>query len=375
MQLSIILLEWYDSNRRTFPWREKNFASADDHAFHTWICEVMSQQTLISVLLPKYKQFLIEVPTLAALAECSEDKLRDLWKGLGYYARARNLQKGAQYILSDLKGVFPTTQEGWLKVPGCGAYTSSIVASICYKEPIVAVDGNVIRVASRLLNIQDTSIWKPEGTKRVFSFFQEYISQNRPGDMNQALMDFGATVCKKHNPICDECPLQSYCAAYKQKTTHLCPPVKPRKTPVLQEIAAFVMQNPQNKNKVFLFKREEGFLKKTLGFPLLKQTPFSWKNISSLLQNAGWKAKLSAQKFKHSITHHKIEGYVILLEPNDTHVNCVPLETIFDLKGECYWIAEENIETHLSSSLDQKIFKIWHQQEHTKWGSGTLFDL
>jgi len=362
MNLANPLLSWYDKCKRDFPWRNHNFKSKDEHAYHTWICEVMSQQTLLSVLLPKYLQFTASLPNITALAHCPEDKLRALWKGLGYYARARNLQKGARYILNNLNGKFPQTQKQWQLVNGCGPYTSSVIASICYNEPIIAVDGNVIRVGSRLLNISDNSIWNPRGQKKIFDFLQKHISKTHPGNMNQALMDLGATLCKKNNPNCNACPISTYCKSYELNTTHLCPSTKPRALSKTQTLFAIIFKNPGCNSKIALIKRQNGFLKGTFGFPL-NPNAHIWTKAYEYLKNIKGTAVLCKEKFSHSITHHKIKGCVIIVESTGEKSVKSVFSKCFDLKEDINWVDANRLNESLSSSLDQKIYKIWRLQE------------
>ncbi len=367
------LLSWYHVHKRAFPWRTHFYSDHQLWAYHTWICEVMSQQTLISVVIPKFNQFISHLPHLSDLAHCPEDLLRQLWSGLGYYARARNLKKGAQFILSEWDGRFPVTQSEWLKVPGCGEYTSAIISSICFSQPVPAIDGNVIRVVSRLLGLK-SDVWGKAGQQKIAQFMNslmaEYFTQSKmaeinseplhphsPGQANQAFMDLGSTVCKKQNPLCSQCPLQIYCVAYQQKIVELCPPIKPRKVAQLEDVHV-LMFNDTSENKFLIIERARGFLAKTIGFPLLaKENRALIEKIRSFNSSHLLHVKLLPRTFKHSITHHNITGYVTLIEGDKRQVeDCFATLSLPILKNE--WVEAAELKKHLSSSLDLKALQL-----------------
>jgi A/G-specific adenine glycosylase len=350
-QFSQDLLAWYIINKRHFPWRE------NINIYHTWVCEIMSQQTIISVVLPRFKEFILELPDLRSLAECTDDKLRKLWVGLGYYARARNLRNGAKYILEERNSVFPKNKEEWLKVPGCGSYTASIISSICFHEPVACVDGNVIRVVSRLLNLQ-SGVWERQGQEKIFCYVNECISKQEPGDFNQAMMDLGAMLCKKQKPNCILCPVQKYCSAYKNNTVALCPPVKPRKMSQAEDVFALIF----TKNcfsEYSLIERKNGFLNKTIGFPLVRsQDGSTIESLLSEIKKFGLKAKSLDGNFRHTITHHKITGHAILIETSHDDEKLKKLFQSFSFPEKKHWIPMAKLKQNLSSSLDLKVLKI-----------------
>ena len=350
-QFSKDILAWYNINKRHFPWRDKI------NIYHTWVCEVMSQQTIISVVLPRFNEFINELPDLKSLAECSDEKLRKLWLGLGYYARARNLRNGAKYILEECNSIFPQNKNEWLKVPGCGPYTASIIASICFKEPVACVDGNVIRVVSRLLNMQ-SGVWDKQGQDKISCYVNSIISKENPGDFNQAMMDLGSTVCKKQNPICSICPVQKYCLSFQNNTISLCPPLKPRKESQSEEIFALLIS--KNKNNDFsLIERNKGFLNKTTGFPIIRsQDGNSLESLLIEIKKFGLKAKILNGNFKHSITHHKITGHAILIDSSQDDEKINKLFQKFSFPEKKQWISISHLKQNLSSSLDLKVLKI-----------------
>jgi len=193
-----LLLTWYDTNKRDLPWRK------DRHPYRVWLSEIMLQQTRVAAVIEKYNQFLKTFPTVNALAEAPQPAVLAAWSGLGYYRRARALHEAAKVIAKDLRGEFPTTSEAWQKLPGIGRYTSSAIASIAFGEKAGVVDGNVERVAERLLGRR---LSVPE----TWTFAEGLLSPRRPGDFNQAMMELGATVCVPGEPKCMLCPVARLC--------------------------------------------------------------------------------------------------------------------------------------------------------------------
>jgi A/G-specific adenine glycosylase len=199
-----LLLNWFNENARDLPWRR----TRDPYAI--WVSEIMLQQTRVSAVTPFYERFLARFPSVEALAGAAEADLLAQWAGLGYYHRARNLQRAAKQIVG--QGRFPGSFDEIRALPGIGDYTAAAVASIAFGLPHAVVDGNVLRVLSRLLN-DSTDIATAEG-KRTFSrAANELLNRERPGDHNQALMELGATVCLPKNPQCLVCPLSEHCGA------------------------------------------------------------------------------------------------------------------------------------------------------------------
>lgn len=350
-QFSKDLLAWYNINKRHFPWRD------EINIYHTWICEVMSQQTIISVVLPRFKDFIVALPNLRSLAECSDDKLRKLWVGLGYYARARNLRSGAKYIFEERNSVFPQNKNEWLKVPGCGPYTASIISSICFQEPVACVDGNVVRVVSRLLNLQ-SGVWNKQGQENISCYVNSLIPKENPGDFNQAMMDLGSTVCKKQKPNCTICPVRDFCLAHRNQTTSYCPPLKPRKQAQDEDVYALLFTK-KNHTEFSLIERNNGFLNKTIGFPLLRsQDGIALNSLLFEIKKLGLRAKILPENFKHSITHHKITGYVILIECPQKEEILNNIFGQFSFPEKKQWISISHLKQNLSSSLDLKVLKI-----------------
>lgn len=228
--LAPALLAWYEAGHRELPWRQ------DREPYHIWLSEIMLQQTRVEAVRGYYARFLKELPDIAALAACEPDRLTKLWEGLGYYSRVRNLQKAAQQILTQHGGRFPQTYEQVRALPGVGDYTAGAICSICFDLPCPAVDGNVLRVLSRVMEaflpITKQSV-KKEYTAALQPVYAAYPGQC--GTLTQALMELGACVCVPNGaPRCAACPLRECCRAEKSGTWDVLP-VKEAKKPRREE--------------------------------------------------------------------------------------------------------------------------------------------
>lgn len=207
---------WYQENKRMLPWRE------DKSAYAIWISEIMLQQTKIEAVKSYYARFMKEIPDIQTLANIPEERLLKLWEGLGYYNRARNLKKAAIQIQEEYLGKMPNTYENIVKLAGIGEYTAGAIASIAFKEKIPAVDGNVLRVLSRIL-ASNKDVLLPATKKEMTAILQE-IMPEEAGDFNEGLMELGETICiPKGTPFCEKCPVQDYCEARRLNLTEQIP--------------------------------------------------------------------------------------------------------------------------------------------------------
>lgn len=216
MNISQKLLEYYDKQGRELPWR------FDKKPYNIWLSEIILQQTRIDQGLIYYLRFIDRYPNVFALAKATEDEVLIMWQGLGYYSRALNLHKAAKIIVNENEGVFPTDYRGWKALPGIGDYTASAISSIVNNEVQAALDGNVFRVLSRLFAI-DISPHTSGGRKLFREKAFSLIDINRPGDFNQAIMEYGARVCVPQNPDCEHCIIQKDCRAFVINQVHKFP--------------------------------------------------------------------------------------------------------------------------------------------------------
>jgi A/G-specific adenine glycosylase len=210
------LVPWYRANHRPLPWRD------NPDPWWIWVSEVMSQQTRIDTVIPYFHRFIDRFPTLTELASADIQDVLHLWQGLGYYSRARNLHAGAQYVVKRFGGTLPASADQLLTVPGIGPYTAGAIASTAFGERAPLVDGNVMRVLARLFHITD-DIRSTRTQKQFWAIARLLVDIDHPGDLNQGLMELGATICTPANPTCLLCPLADICEARQRGTTATVP--------------------------------------------------------------------------------------------------------------------------------------------------------
>lgn len=288
---SQLVLEWYCIHQRILPWRENK------NPYYIWISEIMLQQTKVETVKPYFKRFIQQLPTLLDLANCHEDDLMKLWQGLGYYRRVLNMQKAAILCVKEYDGKLPNNYQQLLTLPGIGNYTAGAIASIAYNEEVYAIDGNVLRIYSRLHDLhEDIMVLK---TKKII---EQYVSEdmnNQMGDYNQALMDIGATICTPLSPKCKDCPISSTCLAYKQNTVQLLP-IKKRKKKASEHTYTIVIH--QYKDKILLHRRDkDGLLANLYEFETIKEEMVLSEPYISL------------GSYKHIFSHQiwNMQGYLV----------------------------------------------------------------
>lgn len=218
------LLRWYESHARELPWR------AHPEPYATWLSEVILQQTRVDTGTAYWHRFMVAFPTVQDLAFASSEEVMALWKGLGYYSRARNLHVAAQFIVHNSRGKLPQDAEGWKALPGVGPYTAAAISSICFGEAVPVIDGNVQRVLARLFDIPDP-VDRKLGKAAIECAAEDLVDPGQPGISNQAWMELGALVCKPKNPNCDHCPLTGDCLARSRGTVLERPVKQPKKRP------------------------------------------------------------------------------------------------------------------------------------------------
>lgn len=273
------LITWYRSQQRPLPWRKNR------DPYRIWVSEVMLQQTTVTAVIPYYERFMARFPTLESLAEADREEVLRLWTGLGYYSRARNLHKAAQTLAE--RG-FPKTFRELIEFPGFGPYTARAVTSLAFGEPVGVLDGNVIRVLCRLFN-RKLAWWTNAGRNELQTLADELVQDTPVHEMNQALMELGATVCTPSSPACLICPWQNHCAAFREQTACELPLPKPRKP---KEIWLWQPLILHKNKKIAVVKNDYA--------PFLKGQwiyPGSAKKL---------KAAPARFDFRHTVTHHEI---------------------------------------------------------------------
>ncbi len=296
------LLDWYDENARTLPWRNRETHPSDP--YHVWLSEIMLQQTTVPTVIPYFEDFLARWPSVKDMAGAELDAILHAWQGLGYYARARNLHKCAGVVSHEHGGVFPDTETELLKLPGIGPYTAAAIAAIAFKQPTVPVDGNIERVISRLYAIEEPV---RQSKDRVRVLATKIMPTSRAGDYAQALMDLGAMVCRPKSPKCEKCPWSGACTAFSQGNAERYP-VKPEKKPKpVRHGVAFWLQNAEG--DIWLRKRPpKGLLGGMIEVPSTdwREAPWSEPELDEIKPlNADWMEKEG--QVTHTFTHFHLK--------------------------------------------------------------------
>ncbi len=245
-EIVVPLLEWYDKQARVLPWRSK------PTPYRVWVSEIMLQQTRVEAVKPYFARFMKELPTVKKLAACPEEELLKLWEGLGYYNRVRNMQKAAQILVKENKGEIPARFDELIKLPGIGKYTAGAISSIAFGIPVPAVDGNVLRVITRI-TADERDIAKDSVKQSIAGQIQEIIPMRRAGDFNQALIELGAIVCVPNGPAkCSECPVAHLCEAKSRNIVSELPKKAPKKPRTIEKKTVLLMKDGE---KVAIRKR------------------------------------------------------------------------------------------------------------------------
>lgn len=231
---SALLLDWYGSAKRDLPWRHTQ------DPYRIWLSEIMLQQTRVETVRAYYRLFLELFPNLEALAAAPQEQVLKAWEGLGYYSRARNLQKAAQSVVNNHSGRFPDTYEGLLSLPGVGPYTAGAIASIAFGRRVPAIDGNVYRVASRFYGVRE-DVGSPRVQKELRALVEAGMPEDRAGDYNQALMELGATLCSPAQPSCLPCPWRGLCDAYAEGDAPFLPIHEKKRPPKTVDVAVCLL--------------------------------------------------------------------------------------------------------------------------------------
>ena len=305
MDFSDILSQWYAINKRDLPWR------STVNPYYIWLSEIILQQTRVDQGLPYYLKFIDAFPTVADLANADEDLVLKLWQGLGYYSRARNLQFSAKLILSEFGSNFPDNHTDILKLKGVGTYTAAAISSFSFGLPFAVLDGNVIRVLSRVFGIQ-TPFDTTAGKKQFQKLAQELLDKKNPAEYNQAIMEFGALQCVPKSPKCNDCPIVNECIAFNTNTVSLLP-VKSKKLKVKNRFLHFLVVNKNN--EVLIGKRNSGIWQGLYEFPFLEFDENL--NEKSVLKSPLWinffkdsvkQISCISEEYIHKLSHQKIHA-------------------------------------------------------------------
>ncbi|UCC63922.1 MAG: A/G-specific adenine glycosylase [Anaerolineae bacterium] len=359
-QLAARLLAWYADHRRDLPWRRTR------DPYQIWVAEVMLQQTQVATAIPYYERFLARLPTVGALAATSLDEVLKLWEGLGYYARARNLHAAARKVVTEFGGQVPDTMADLRSLPGVGRYTAGAILSIAYGQDVPALDGNARRVLSRLFAVEE-DVTRGAGQRRLWALAEDLLPLDRAGDLNQALMDLGATLCTPRAPLCKECPLAESCHAHRLGQEERFPVRRPRRPLPHYEIAAGVIWNGQGQ---FLIaqRRLDGMLGGLWEFPGGKREPGETLKDClrrELAEELDVEVAVGAPLtvVQHAYTHFRITMHAFhcrIVSGQPRALGC----------ADWQWIALDDVPRFAFSAADHQIIAALHASANSQAGAG-----
>jgi len=315
------ILNWYDNNKRSLPWRGR--CSLKKKEYFTLVSEFMLQQTQVKTVIPYFNNFLKDIPNFQSLAKVSETKLLKHWQGLGYYSRAKNLKKSAQMIVDNYSGRLPNNFEELKKLPGVGDYTASAILAIAFNQQIIPLDGNIERVLKRVLNLKIEEEIKKENLHKQKKIFGK---TSRSSDYAQALMEIGALLCKPKNPYCDKCPITKNCLSFKRKDFE----IKKKDNKIVDKFYLATLY--KNDDRLLLIKNDKfKFLKNLLIFPMKEIT----QSDSLLKSNKKLNVKMSNMNMSISIDF--------------SHIKNRPKNGV--------WIEKTKLENYIIPTFTKKIFE------------------
>ncbi len=312
------ILKWYDLNKRSLPWRKN--VSKEKRQYNTLISEFMLQQTQVATVIPYFNKFVKEIPNIKKLASVDNKKIIKLWEGLGYYSRARNLKKAAQSVIKNFNGVIPDNFDDLKSLPGIGDYTANAILAIAFNKPYIPLDGNVERIIKRYLYLKKENEIQKENLiekKSILGF------SNRSSDYAQALMEFGALVCKPTNPMCCQCPITKKCKSFKKKDFNL------------------TKNSKKHKDKYFLLK----VYKKDQKYLLIKNTKF---NFLKNLRIFPMEELLKPKKFNKSLN--------IKMSNMNMNIKILHLKNI-NKYSSSYWIDQRKLNNYMLPTFTKKVVK------------------
>ena len=333
-----LLLAWYDRHRRRLPWRAT--AGARPDPYRVWLSEIMLQQTTVATVAPYFDQFVARWPDVSALAAASLDEVLQLWQGLGYYARARNLHACARTVVARHGGVFPDNASALRSLPGIGDYTAAAIAAIAFDRREAAIDGNVERVVARLYAVGEPM---PAAKQRLRTLAATLVPELRAGDFAQALMDLGATICTPRRPRCVLCPWRACCAAAASGSAEELParPAKPER-PQRYGIAFWLTRSD---GAVLLRRRpEKGLLGGMIEIPTTPWSAAPWRLAEAVrVAPATVEWSVLSGTVRHGFTHFRLELGVVAGKTDDL--------------GDGLWSPVERFAEHALPTLMKKVVR------------------
>ena len=336
-----LILQWYDINKRDLPWR------LTTDPYKIWVSEVMLQQTQVSTVIPYYNNWIKNFPTIFSVANSRIDVLLKMWEGLGYYTRCRNFHKASKIVVTKYSGIIPNNYNIIISLPGVGNYVASAILSIAFNNQLPALDTNLKRVISRILGIKTLT---KRNNNRILKYAQNLVQCDRPGDINQALMDIGSQICTTNKAICVKCPNQNYCKANESgKQLQYPKSISKRTIPTKKMVAAFITLNG---NILIKQRRERGLLSGLWEFPTFEYDHSVTDSEINMIFNKNIGNDINIEfkigSVKHSYSHFKteVEFYVC----SKKHKNII-------LKNS-KWIKPDEFERHTFSKATHKLFQL-----------------
>lgn len=292
------LIDWYQRNKRDLPWRESQ------DPYRVWVSEIMLQQTKVDTVIPYFKRFVDKYPTLTNLANANEQDVLKMWEGLGYYSRARNLQNAVREVVAEYNGEIPANEKELGALKGVGPYTKGAILSIAFNQPVPAVDGNVMRVLSRVLKIED-DIAQSKVKNKFESYVNELISTEDPSSFNQGIMELGALICTPKTPMCMLCPVHEHCTAFAEGIEEDLPIKSKAKK---QKKIPYVVLLIRNKDNQYVIEKrpDGGLLANLYQFPMVPAAEIGMDHIESWIKmEYGITIRLKDKKgkLKHVFSH------------------------------------------------------------------------
>ena len=307
------ILYWYDNNKRILPWRKQ--LTNKQKEYFTLVSEIMLQQTQVKTVVPYFENFIKKIPNLKTLSKTNDKKLMKCWEGLGYYSRARNLKKTAKKIIKEFNGRLPDNIEQLKTLPGIGEYTSTAIMAIVFNKQFIPLDGNVERILKRVFYLKKKNEISKNNLHKKKLFFGKSF---RPSDYAQSIMEIGALICRPTNPLCEDCPINKSCLAYKKNDFGI------KSKSKFNKVKYFEAEIYKNKNKYLLIKNNKfNFLKNLLIFPMKE---INQKQFKSSL-NKRINIKMSNMDMKITINEKKRKKYLsnsLLIDKKDIKKHILP---------------------------------------------------
>ena len=346
-EFSSSIVTWYNKQKRTLPFRDIN------DPYKIWLSEVMLQQTQIQTVIPYFKEWISEYPTIKSVANADQELLLKLWEGLGYYSRCRNFHKATRIVMVKHGGIVPDNWSELRALPGVGDYTAGAVLSIAYKKPYIAIDGNVKRVIARILGLKYLS---NRNMSRIKNYLKKNILIDNPGNFNQAIMELGSLICSPKNPSCGSCPISIECKAFASGSSESYPiPIKKNIIPHYTIVAGLIWR----KDKFYIQKRgNNGMLAGLWEFPGGKVRAGEslidalWREIK---EECGAKPNILKKigEIKHTYTHFSITFHGYHCEESDISIRC---------HQNSRWIKPSQINKFPFPKANHKLFSILQKQ-------------